>query len=355
MAFELRQADPGGTTGEGRSRLGALVEDARDSLSNNFNRLRETTSDTISRTGSFIDSMTQRNRGGGVSGGAGSVLYYPEQLAENNNWPYIRFSQIGGQSSIHLPMPSKGFSVNDGADYSSIDLGVIGASLFGIFNEEGPSVNTDGKSITGGALSAISIAAKAAPGGESFSNLVSFANQKVISKNTHVTFQSNTLRQYEYSFTMIAKSKKESIQIKKIIDVFRESVYGILDQSGMTVEYPKPWKIQMFFMNAENPFLPFIKYSYLTSVKTDYSNSTNLLHYDGSPVQIEVSLSFQETKILHRQDIQLAGQGYANDNSIDFARDVIDNFSNFIDRRLQNRESVDSEIADQPSDTPPST
>jgi hypothetical protein len=123
---------------------------------------------------------------------------------------------------------------------------------------------------------------------------------------------------------LVAKTQKESIQAKKIVDTFRENIYGIMSYLGTSVEYPKPWKIQFFFNGAENPFLPYIKHSYLTSFSANYNSGSNMFHYDGSPIEIDISLSFQETKVLSRADVQFQSQEYANDNIIDRVRDFVD-------------------------------
>ena len=46
-----------------------------------------------------------------------------------------------------------------------------------------------------------------------------------------------------------------------------------------------------------------IKYSYLRSISTNYNPTTPVLHDDGSPTEIDLSLTFTEHKTLHRRDI----------------------------------------------------
>lgn len=339
MALEQINITEGGT-GTSES---PIVEDK----TNNGSFLERSLNE-INNTANLANSLLTGLRGGGSTGG--QILYFPSQLLENNKWPYTRFSILGGQTSIHLPMPPDGIAFNDGADYSTIDLGIIGSSMFGIFNkdQETPNVALTGKSITGGALAGMSIMAKSL-GADKISNVIDYANQRVIAKNTATNFQSNTIRSFSFNFKMIAKSQQEAMQIKKIITTFRENVYGILDQSGMTIEYPKPWRIQFFFEGSENKYIPFIKYSYLKSLTSNYSQTTNLLHYDGAPVEVNITLEFQETKVLHRQDVQLEGQNYANDNAIDAARDVVDRFANYLDEKLTNKEAASEEIQNTPN------
>ena len=57
--------------------------------------------------------------------------------------------------------------------------------------------------------------------------------------------------------------------------------------------------------------MPKILTSYLTNLTTTYNSTTNAYHDDGQPVEIDMSLTFQETRALTRGDL------YDNDNTLD--------------------------------------
>lgn len=239
-----------------------------------------------------------------------SDLYFPDELASNSDYPFVRFKVVEKPISINLPMPPAGVSFADGADYSTLDLGIIGGlDDLGSTLAEG-DFSTAMSNLGYGAVKGIAEIGKKI-GLEKSQQIADLGMKRVVAKNTHVTFQSNTIRQFSFNFKLVAQSESEAKMTKAIVETFREELYGRLG-GGMVVQYPKPFIIQ-FFNNANmiNEYLPHIKQCYLTSLTSNYNSSTNLYHYDGAPIEVDVTLQFQETKALYKQDILLKSYQYA--------------------------------------------
>ena len=50
--------------------------------------------------------------------------------------------------------------------------------------------------------------------------------------------------------------------------------------------------------------------SYLTQMTGTYNSSGNAFHADGGPTEIDISLTFQESKALTREDLYNHPEGY---------------------------------------------
>lgn len=192
------------------------------------------------------------------------IMYFPLELQSESSYPFTRFLCVNTGQSIMLPMPPAGVAFNDTAEYNTVDLGALG-TIANVIGEKGQQKN---KPESGNSLSEIAkgIMMKAtdslAP--EKASAIASLATKRVASKNTHVNFQQNPLRQYTFNFKFVAKSQKESNMIRSIVETFRLEMYGELNGAGMTVQFPSPWIIEFYDGDKINEYLPHIKQCYLT-------------------------------------------------------------------------------------------
>lgn len=271
-----------------------------------MNAILSNSNNEESKSNSASNNKSQEPKTQGNVGGDG--LVYPDDLKGSQNSPFIKFKQVDKDVTIFLPMPPNGVSFNDGANYGTVDLGLIGPVYKQITDEDGevPDYDESQQATMSSLPAAISTLVKKS-GPENVQSAISLGTGKVEAKNTHVVFQSNNLRQFNFVFKMVAYNQDESNTIKSIIDAYRFSVYAELESNGIVVKFPKPWIIQFYHENGKlNKYLPYIKQSYLTSLTANYNGSTNLYHKDGAPVEVDVTLQFQETKVLHKQDLRVS-------------------------------------------------
>jgi hypothetical protein len=216
-----------------------------------------------------------------------------------------------------------GISFNDAMSYSSIDLGIIGqigtetitevAKQTSLTGALGAGVGALAGSIVNkarklNAAAAGSIIARYTPGASALADNIDFSTKQVIAPNTNTTFQNSTVRQFQFTFKLIGKSEKEAKEIDRIVSVFRIGMYP--KGNDVILQYPSIWKIDFNdATGSSNTFIPKIFSCYLTSMNAVYNGSTNLYHGDGSPIETDISLQFQETRPLTQDDIlQLGGQ-----------------------------------------------
>lgn len=260
--------------------------------------------------------------GSASSGDLKSSIYaFPKELRGDNNWPFVMFSTVDDKFSCCLPIP-QGIVFGDSATYSTINLGLIGQGVVGSIDEinkaagrkegigglvgagvggmAGNVVRTAGQMTAGAAAS---IAARNVLRMEDTANAIDFANKQIIAPNTNTNFQNVGIRSFAFTFKLVPKDKADTDSIKSILSGFREYIYP---EGNLTViQYPPKWKIQ--FYNAtgeENQYMPKIYETYLTSFTSTYNSSSNMFHEDGSPIEVDTTMSFQETKALRRDEIK---------------------------------------------------
>lgn len=252
-----------------------------------------------------------------------SQLVFPRDMLVESKRPYIRFTckpANGGEAmtSVNLPCPG-GVSFSDGGSYTTIDMGMIGdiaqivakggspmemaGSTLGAFKKQAAGLGAVG----GGILALKTLGANDA------ATALEFANKSIRNPRTNTAFSGNTLRNFQFNFKMIGKDPKEVDEINEIQSFFREQVYASKLNGTSTImqQYPNQWTIQ--FMDprdgTELQYMPKIFTSYLTTATTAVNSTSNTFRTDLSPLEVDVSLGFQETKILDRDEINALEAG----------------------------------------------
>jgi len=232
----------------------------------------------------------------------------------------------GPITTITLYLPNN-LAVTDGAAYNDFNLGVLGEAGAAVAeymleggdmteverqikgaiggNKSGPDGKED-KAIT--ALLNSQVMSNFGMGSsimERGRDLYLQSKGKAINPNTVLQYTNSTLRQYSFQFKMVAHSAAEADTIKNIVNDFRRYMYAKKADGGKTLNYPAKWDIQ--FMKpggGKNPFLPQPYECYLEGLSAVYNSTGNSFHDDGSPVEVDVTLTFKETKALSRDEIE---------------------------------------------------
>lgn len=239
---------------------------------------------------------------------------FPPNLGTQPRRPTIQFKVKGGDS-VTLPIPA-GVSINDSAEYSTIDLGTMGNFLRNVDTREGIEgvVNqlqeraNENKSIKAGQLARI-FGEKVGSDSE-IGRRALFATKTIINPNTSTTFTGNSIRTFSFEFKMISASEDDTRSIHQIHAFFRKYAYpdSADDKNNIILEFPPVWKIIFNdTQNRENEHIPRVYECFLTGLTTTFNSSANMYRTDGSPVEVDIGLGFQETRSLIRRDIdQLA-------------------------------------------------
>ena len=128
---------------------------------------------------------------------------------------------------------------------------------------------------------------------------------KVINPNMELIFNGPQLRPFNFTWKMSPRSEAESIVIKKIIRMFKQSMAPQRTEAQLFLRAPNTYKLQ--FIHAatrkEHDFLPLIKECAMTGFNVNYTPDGNYATYRNSAmVAVELSFTFKELEPIFNND-----------------------------------------------------
>ena len=118
-------------------------------------------------------------------------------------------------------------------------------------------------------------------------------------------------RDHTFAFKFFPKNSKDSENVRTIIRDFQNGATPRktkeMSGGGMTAsaffQFPRHWEIKFMSGGSENKYLHKIKPSVITSMQTNYDPISMVsFHKDGSPVQIDLTLTFKELELITSDD-----------------------------------------------------
>ena len=124
-------------------------------------------------------------------------------------------------------------------------------------------------------------------------------------------FKQPNIREFAFAFKFIARSAEEQESVNQIIKTFRTELYPSSITSeigGQTISlgynFPKKFQLAFEYDGGEIPGLAKIKPCYLRDVSTTFNSSQMAMHKDGNFMEVDMTLSFQDTAALTQSDIK---------------------------------------------------
>jgi len=260
-------------------------------------------------------------------------LRYPQDLAVDTT-PFMTFSTqrpvydnlgsalrsnpTGESATLYVPA---GYSVSDSIRYETAEGGLVGyaidrfadgsitditpqqiadvakQNISGVSAAVAGAAGAVGGGIAGGALTGV--LTSSALGGE-IQNRVSRAEGKTQNPREYMMFQAPEMRSFSFAFSMIPQSESEANDAIRIVRFFRRASYPELSANGFAYLFPDQFKIT-FGNNDSMIKIPEVA---CTGVEVTYNSNTQSYFTRGNiPVQIDLSVSFQELKAITRDDI----------------------------------------------------
>ena len=211
---------------------------------------------------------------------------------------------------------------NDDVNYNQVDLGPAGLAGIAAINNGKSLLSAVGKGISEGVESIFNLArgtltAEAAQVAgaratqfiprEGIRAAITTATQTGINPGTRLLFDKPNIRQFSFTFKLIATSAQEASQIEAIIKTFRMEMYPETINIGAGIpagyKFPNLFKIE-FNMRGANMKVPALQYCYLRSAQASYNATSMTFHDDGHPTEVDLTLVFQEYRALSKLDIQ---------------------------------------------------
>lgn len=155
-------------------------------------------------------------------------------------------------------------------------------------------------------------------GNVSVSGLIARTTGMVLNSNLELLFQGVNLRGFQFTFDLAPRSKKEALEVKGIIRTLKSTMAARNggagtgnSRSGFFIEAPSVYQLTYKMGPRKHPFLNTFKPCALTDMSVNYTGSGTYATYeDGSPVHLQMTLSFKELDPIYHED-------YLQDESAD--------------------------------------
>lgn len=224
--------------------------------------------------------------------------------------------QPGRRVTLYLP---QAIQFADGVQYENQDLGMSGGAAEAAVQGGravgvGQGISSLVDQFTGpasdgvGKLVSTQLSGMA---GDAVAAGVKSATRITVNPNTRALFKSVNMRTFSFSFKMIPQSSKEARNITEIIKLFRTELYPEelflgqeQDGSGsipIGYRFPSRFLIKMFYNDiaVATKLLP----CYLENFSTTYNATSMGMHKDGNFQEVDISMTFRESRTLSRADI----------------------------------------------------
>jgi len=155
--------------------------------------------------------------------------------------------------------------------------------------------------------------------GSSAAGVFAAASGTVLNPQLEMIYSSPSFREFRFDFMLYPRSSKEALEVQKILNRLRfhqapELYKGTGSLGGFFLIPPSEFDIEFYYNGRINPNIPKISTCVLTSIDTDYAPN-GWAAYEvpddvgrpkaggtGMPVGIRLSLNFQETEIMTKDN-----------------------------------------------------
>ena len=145
---------------------------------------------------------------------------------------------------------------------------------------------------------------------------VAFQALAGVAKNPmlELIYKSPNFRTFQFDFSFYPRDEREALEVQKIIERlrFHQAPELVQDAQGFLIP-PSQFDIKFYYGGVQNPNIPPMTTAVLTTIDVNYApngwsayevpgENQPSLGRTGMPVAIQVSLQFQETTYLTKQD-----------------------------------------------------
>ena len=217
------------------------------------------------------------------------------------------------KSSIALYIPPNGLKTDFTADWGGLKGAAITAGIGGAAAKLMGAEDMASALFKGAVSAGTVVAGKIAGATESGAGVLA-AQGLAVNNHMALTYKGpGDFRTHEFAFNFFPKAKQDAIAIKNIIKDLRNGtlprmagppVHEARTVSAPFFMAPRHWEIDFFNGDGTpNTYLHTIKKSVIKSMSVNHDpNSTISFHKDGSPVQTNLTLSFQEIELQYSDD-----------------------------------------------------
>jgi hypothetical protein len=139
--------------------------------------------------------------------------------------------------------------------------------------------------------------------GKPVNNLLSRTTGAIINPNVELLFNGVSLRPFNFSFKMSARTQKEALIIKQIIYFFKKGMAAKQTKSGFFLKKPYVFDIEYLHNGQKHPGMNLIKQCALQNFGVNYvPDAQYAAHEDGNMTSYEITMQFTELDPLYFDD-----------------------------------------------------
>ena len=202
--------------------------------------------------------------------------------------PDVKY-RIEDAIALHLDSPP---TVKYNMNYTQKELGALIGALSGSM--------ADGA--VGEGVAALGLTAAKLPGafsGVDVKSAISASSGTSLNPFRETVFESVDFRSFAFKYKFFPKNKKESESIKNIIHLFKLHMHPELSQPNkLFFIYPSEFQITYYYESGPNPYFHKFRPCALESMEVNYGGEQFASFRDGTPVEINLSLTFRELEII---------------------------------------------------------
>ena len=202
--------------------------------------------------------------------------------------PDVKY-RIEDAIALHLDSPP---TVKYNMNYTQKELGALIGALSGSM--------ADGA--VGEGAAALGLTAAKLPGafsGVDVKSAISASSGTSLNPFRETVFESVDFRSFAFKYKFFPKNKKESESIKNIIHLFKLHMHPELSQPNkLFFIYPSEFQITYYYESGPNPYFHKFRPCALESMEVNYGGEQFASFRDGTPVEINLSLTFRELEII---------------------------------------------------------
>ena len=125
----------------------------------------------------------------------------------------------------------------------------------------------------------------------------------VLNPNLELLFGGGTLRPFNFTFKLSARSQEEAKQIIGIIRFFKQGMAPQRSDSNLFLKSPHTFRIKYLHQEKEHKFLNKFKECALQNFTVDYTpEGQYATYYDGMMVSYQITMQFQELEPIFNED-----------------------------------------------------
>jgi len=238
--------------------------------------------------------------GAGLAGAAISEVVQAINLPAFNSGSTSRLTDV---ITLHV---SEKPVVQYGVNYTNKDIGAIAGIL--IQDSAKTKLEALGDAETRArALAEIAKIPALKTGGGVISDLLELSSRAKTNPFKEVLFESVNYRTFQFNYRFLPKTPNETNQIQNIIKTFKRHMHPELSAKKLFYLYPSEFDIKYYYKDKENNYLHKFARCALTDMVVDYGGDQFVTFPDGAPIEVGMSLKFQELEQMTSEGIHENG------------------------------------------------